>query len=95
MAALTDQDRQRVTNGLMRYWSQLIEQVSGVTKSDVRAAVNAADTWADDNQAAYNTALPVTFRNNATTPQKSLTLAAVVLMRYNPELLKDIFGNLD
>ena len=95
MAVLPDTDRVRIWRGLMRYWSSLQETLGGITKADLRAAVNAADAWVDSNAAAYNTALPATFRNNATAGQKSLLLVAVVLMRFNVELLKRVFGEVD
>lgn len=95
MAVLVDADRIRIHKGLMRYWSNLRETVASITKTDLKAAVDAADAWVDANAAAYNTALPATFRTNATSSQKSLLLVAVVLMRFNVELLKTVFGNVD
>lgn len=94
MAVLPDIDRKKIWVGLMRYWSRLHETV-GVNKTDLRAAVDAADTWVDNNAASYNSALPTTFRTNATQNQKSLLLVAVVLMRFNIELLKAVFGEVD
>ena len=78
MAVLIDADRLRIHRGLMRYWSNLRETVAGISKADLKAAVDAADSWVDNNAAAYNTALPATFRNNATASQKSLLLVGVV-----------------
>lgn len=91
MATLPEIDRLRIWRGLMRYlgfgWA-------GV-KDDLKAAVDATDVWVDANTASYNNALPVTFRDNATADQKSLLLVAVVMMRFNIELLKRIFGEVD
>lgn len=95
MAILPDGDRLRVYRGLMRYWSNLQETVAGINKTDLKAAVDAVDGWVDANAASFNTALPVTFRNNASAAQKSLLLVAVVLMRFNLDLLKRIFGEVD
>ena len=95
MAALPQADRQRIWRGLMRYWSARRETVTGMTKSDLQAAVNAADDWADANAAAYNLALPLTFRTNATNGQKAFLLAMVVLARHNPALLRAILGEVD
>ncbi len=94
MAVLPDEDRVRIWRGLMRYWSGLRETID-VSKSDLREAVNAADAWVDSMAASYNTALPTTFRNSATQSQKSLLLVAVVLMRFNVGLLRQIFGEVD
>jgi hypothetical protein len=95
MATLPNADRLRIWRGLMRWWSGLREATPGMVKADLQAAVNAADAWVDANAAAYNSALPATFRNNATTAQKSLLLVAVVLMRFNLDLLQRLFGEVD
>lgn len=95
MAVLPDADRIRIWKGLMRYWSNLRETLAGMLKADLRAAVDAADSWVDANAASYNSALPVTFRTNATQSQKSLLLVAVILMRFNLNLLKQVFGEVD
>jgi hypothetical protein len=79
----------------MRYWSALRETVNLITKPDLREAVDAADAWVDSNAASFNAALPETFRTNATQSQKSLLLVAVVLMRFDIKLLKQIFGEVD
>ncbi len=95
MAALSTNDRLSIKRGLMRYTSRERETWSELTKDDIEAAVNATDDWADSNAASFNSALPVTFRNNATNGQKSLLLAVVILMRYNPTLLRALVGELD
>lgn len=93
MAVLPVVDRQRIWRGLMRYVG--FGGVANVTKPDLQAAVDAADAWVDSNSASYNAALPQPFRNNASPEQKSLLLVAIVLMRFNLELLKRIFGEVD
>mgnify|MGYP000393784282 CR=1 FL=1 len=95
MAALSTQDRQRVWRGMMRFWSGQRTSVAGITKADLQAAVNAADDWADQNAASFNSALPATFRNNATSGQKALLLAVVVLARYDVASLRAILGEVD
>ena len=52
-----------------------------MTKLDVRAAINAADDWADANAASYNTSLPLPFRTTATLAEKTAVLAYVILRR--------------
>lgn len=94
MATLPQVDLQRIWRGLMRYWSNLRETVN-VTKEELQSAVNAADTWVDNNAASYNSALPLPFRTAASTQQKSLLLVAVVLMRFNLDLLKRVFGEVE
>jgi hypothetical protein len=69
-------------------WAQLMRDLSdaretcGLTKPQLQAAVDAADSWADSNAASFNTALPVAARNNLTTGQKARLLAAVILRRW-------------
>jgi len=95
MAVLPTATRLQLWRGLMRFWSRQLETLSGLTKSDLQAAVNAADDWADANASSYNTALPTAFRTNATTGQKALLLAVVVLARYNAAILRSILGEVD
>lgn len=52
-----------------------------LTRPDVRAAVAAVDQWCTDNAVAYNAALPVAFRTQATAAQKAALLAFVALRR--------------
>ena len=95
MAALPTNDRLRVWRGLMRFWSAALATLAGCTKADLQAAVNAADDWANTNAASYNSALPATFRTNATTAQKAVLLAVVVLARYDAASIRAILGEVD
>ncbi len=56
---------------------------ANMNHSDIKAAVDAADQWADDNAGSFNSALPVPFRTTATTAQKTLLLSYVILKRAN------------
>jgi hypothetical protein len=91
MAALPENDRLRVWRGVMRFWSNERETLS-VTKAELRAAVDAADDWADANATSFNTALPAAFRNTATPGQKALLLAVVVIARYSPAFIRRALG---
>ncbi len=51
------------------------------SKTDIRAAIVAADAWATANSASYNTALPTVFKNGASAAQKAVLLAYVCLAR--------------
>lgn len=95
MAVLPTIDLARIYKGLMRYWSQLREPITTIGKVNIYDAVVAADAWVDGNAASYNSALPAPFRNNATLEQKSLLLAAIILMRFNIQLLKKVFGEVE
>jgi len=94
MPILPASDILRIQRGLSRWWSNLREPFT-ISKANFNAAVVAADAWVDANAASYNTALPATFRNGATALQKSLLLVAVILMRFNVDLLKRIFSEVD
>jgi len=78
MAVLPDLDRARTTNQWMR---DSATTLAVCTKTDLRNALNATDQWIEDNQSSFNTALPVTFRNNATQAQKTLLFCYVALRR--------------
>ncbi len=51
------------------------------SKVDIKAAIDAADTWAGSNAASFNTALPNPFKNTATPEMKAALLAFVALRR--------------
>ena len=78
MAVLPDADRADVHAD----WMRNADFPGDVLKADLRAAVNAADTWVDDNAGSYNTALPLPFRPSATAAQKALLLQFVVAKRF-------------
>ena len=94
MADLSIEDRGRVLNGLMRYWSKIFEDVN-LSDPNLLAAVNATDAWIDDNQASYNQALPSAAQSGLTATQKTLLFCAVALLRVDPgvaALLKRALG---
>lgn len=65
MAILSETDRARIWRGLMRYWSGLREGID-LTKPDLRSAVDATDTWINNNQASFNSSLPASAQSNLT-----------------------------
>lgn len=78
MAILSDTDRARTLAGIMRH----PQNASGAySKADFRAALNATDQWIEDNQAAFNAALPLPFRTQATIVQKTLMFCFVAMRR--------------
>jgi hypothetical protein len=91
MAVLPDNDRLRVWRALLR--ANL--SAPNVLKTDLQAAINATDVWIDSNQASFNSALPATFRTNASTAQKTILFCAVALMRVSVEYLKALFGEVE
>lgn len=79
----------------MRYWSNLRELTGNFTKNDLKAAVDATDSWIDDNQTGYNNALPEPFKSEATQAQKTLLFCAVAAMRVGVDFARKLFGNVD
>lgn len=55
--------------------------LAGVTKPDIKAAVDATDDWIDANQASFNTALPQPFRGTASLSVKTLLFCYVAMRR--------------
>jgi len=51
------------------------------TKAEIDAVFAAVDQWCTDNQASFNTTLPVGFRTNASATEKAVVLGAVALRR--------------
>ena len=94
MAELPSEDRARIWRGLQRHWSNDREPV-GVSKDELRAAIDAADTWINDNQAGFNASLPTAARDNLTQAQKTLLFCAVALARVNIPFLRKILGEVD
>lgn len=80
MAVMPDGDRAACSTALQRFFSQTASAVS-ITKPELRAAINAADDWADANAGAYNSAIPQPARSALTSDQKALVLAYVALRR--------------
>ena len=81
MAVLSEADRAEMTAQIMRALSAEWEAL-GITKPQLRAAVDAADAWIDANSSSYNTALPVAARNNLTPRQKARLLVFVIQKRF-------------
>lgn len=85
MAVLPDADRKTVWGQFMRQeriTAQLAAAVTGLTKAELRAAVDAVDQWVSDNSSAFNTAIPQPARGALTAAQKAALLVYIVLQRY-------------
>ena len=97
MAVLTEEERQKVWRGYMRYLGRqdINDTVLNNIKQDIKDAVDDTDDWIDSNDVIYNTALPTTFKDNASQGQKALMFCAVALMRYDEQLLRQLLGELD
>ena len=83
MAVLSEQDRAAVHAIFMEEQKrETLEDFDTLTKAEVREAVDALDTWLNDNAAAANQALPVAARTQLTTKQKAQLLTRVIYRRY-------------
>lgn len=82
MAQMSDADRAACNAEYMRELSNAREALGGVTKADLRAAVNGLDAYLDANAAAINNAIPQPARAALTTAQKARLLMFVVARRY-------------
>ena len=83
MAILDEPNRFDVWAEYMRQESR-IRRALGLTKDELRAAVDATDTWIDDNAGSYNAALPLPARTALNAEQKLKLFLAVALRRCNP-----------
>ena len=78
MAELSAGDRALVTGGWMRECTTSY----ALTKAELRAAIDAMDTWANDNATAFNNAIPQPARGVLTAKQKAWLLLRVIEKRY-------------
>jgi len=81
MAVLSDAQRAELHAEHMRELSINFESLA-ITKTELRAAVDALDDWLNDNAAAVNNALPAAAKAGLTTQQKARLLMYVVRQRY-------------
>lgn len=74
------------TTARLRVWAQAMRDpnlgaLGGVTKADLRAAIDSLDDWIEANQAAINQAIPQPARGALTLPQKTLLFCWVAMRR--------------
>jgi hypothetical protein len=81
MAVLADADRVELWATYMQEAGNLRELLP-LTKSDLRAAVDALDDFLNANAAAINSAIPLPARAVLTVPQKARLLMFVIRQRY-------------
>ena len=78
MAVLSNADRADVHAQWMREPTGTLT----LTKAQIRAAVDAIDSWCEANAAAFNAAIPQPARGQLTAKQKASLLACIVKRRY-------------
>jgi hypothetical protein len=81
MAVLNSAARVAIWSDAMRRFSDDALEC-GVTKADLRAAVDALDDFLNSNAAAINNAIPQPARSNLAPAQKAILLMYVVSRRY-------------
>lgn len=94
MSQLSVQNRTRIQRGIMRYWSAS-RSVIDLSKADLQTAINATDTWIDNNAAAYNSALPAAAQSGLTAMQKALLFCAIAMARVSIATLRRLLGEVD
>jgi len=78
MAVLPEPERLAVWSR----WMQTNAEDCGITKAELRAAVDALDDFLDANATALNNALPQPARGALSTAQKARLLSYVTLRRW-------------
>jgi len=81
MAVLSESDRAALWREAMENWSSSRTPIT-ISKSDLRAAVDALDDFFNSNAAAINNALPAAAKAGLTTAQKAEVLMWVTQKRY-------------
>lgn len=82
MAVLSDADRLKCYSDFINEIGSGREAFNGVTKTDIRAAVNALDDFLVTNAATINSAIPLPARTSLTTAQKARLMRWVVFYRF-------------
>ncbi len=82
MAVLSDTDRAELWAEFMRSPQHMFNGAGSITKAQLRAAIDAADDWADANASAYNTAIPQPARSALSSKQKAAILMFVIDRRW-------------
>lgn len=81
MAVLSDNDRQALWADFMRNFPA--GESCGITKTELRAAVNGLDDYLNTNASAINQAIPQPARGTLTSSQKARLLVWVIRKRYD------------
>ena len=92
MAKLPSEDLEKLWRAVIRLWSQ--EGFDhGMNKQEFYNMIDDVDTWADNNQASFNSALdPIA--QALPIQAKTFVLMAVVAMRTGEEFARKVLGGL-
>lgn len=94
MAVLDNAERTQVWRGLQRYASSEGLQID-INNVVLRSAIDDTDQWIEDNQAAFNAALPAAAQSGLSAAQKTITFCAIAAMRVDPSFARKLFGEID
>ena len=86
MALLSNNIRQQVCDIFAQDISVLRASLGNLSKIQLKAAIDAADSWADSNASSFNSALPVEARTALSSSQKAQLLAYTILRRYKEDV---------
>lgn len=78
--ALVDVDRLQVWKEMINEYGERRED-PGLTKSQLRAALDALDDWLDTNLASLNSAIPLPARTRMTAKQKAKMVSYLLRLR--------------
>lgn len=82
MAVLSDAARTAIWREYAEEISAARAGVGSLTKAQLKAAIDAIDSWADANAAAMNSAIPQPARGVLTSTQKARLLMLVIARRH-------------
>jgi hypothetical protein len=82
MPVLSDPDRALCYADFTAETNALREELAGMTKAELRAALDAFDAFMVANAAAVNNAIPLPARTALSTPQKARLMMWVMRHRY-------------
>lgn len=87
MTVLSDADRKTECQRFMNNVDERQDAPgwSGMTKAQLRDAVNAIDQWVEDNKASFNSAIPQPARGKLSSKHKSEILFYVIRRRWEVE----------
>jgi len=80
VAVLSNAAREEIFTALAKELSRTRTSIS-LVKDELRAAINAADAWADTNAISFNAAIPQPARGALTASDKARLLRAVIKRR--------------
>lgn len=79
MAILTAEQKRIVAKRWIESAYKDLPKTADLNSTDIIAAVQDAEDWAQSNKASFNTALPQPFKGTATSKEKSFLLIYIIM----------------